>query len=451
MKILIVGCGKVGCKLAEQLQIENNDITVIDEVRQTVEMVTNQCDVMGIVGNGSDVEVLKHAGIEDADLLIAVTHSDELNLICCLIARKVGSCQTIARVRNPQYSSQISLIKEDLGLAMVINPEQAAADEIARVLKFPSAIRIDTFAKGKAELLSFRIPDTSEFDNITVMELCSSMNGDILICGIQRGEEIFIPDGGFEIKKKDIITFVSSPQNAERLFKTIKIKSNRVKDVLIVGGGEIAYYLAKRLINVGVHVKIIEKNPERCGALCDLLPEADIINGDGTDNQLLLEEGLEYASAFAALTNMDEENILLSLFAKSKSDAKLVTKINRIAYDEVISNLDLDTTIYPKNITSEIIIRFVRAKNKSIGSNIETMHRIMAGKAEALEFIVNEHSNVTGVSLEKLKLKKGLLVACITRGDKLIIPKGSDEILPGDAVVVVTADTGYKDISDILA
>ncbi len=451
MKIIIVGLGKVGIKLADRLSQENEyDVTVIDLRTDVVQSVTNDFDVMGVVGSGASIEILNEAGIQDADILIAVTGSDELNLLTCLVAKKTGNCQTIARVRKPEYSKEIGMLKDDLGLAMVINPEHTAASEMARVLRFPSAIDIDTFAKGRVEILKFRLDEDSVLHDLRISEMVRKLQCDVLVCGVEREDKVFIPDGNFVLKKGDFVSIVAAPHNGSTFFEKIGIKTNRVKNTMIVGGGDTAFYLAYQLLQKGIDVKIIEQKQERCDELCQLLPKATIIHGDGTDNRLLLEEGIEQAESFVALTNIDEENILLSLFAKSKTNGKLITKINRIAYDEVINNLDLDTTIYPKNITTEYILRFVRAKNNSLGSNIETMHYILDGKAEALEFKIGENSPVSGVPIGKLNLKKDILLACITRNGKVIIPRGKDIIEKGDLVIVVTATTGFTDITDIL-
>ena len=451
MNIIIVGCGKVGQKLVERLSIENeHNITVIDNNHEVVADVVSQYDIMGVTGSGTSLDTLTQAGIQEADILIAVTGSDEYNLLTCLIAKKSGKCKMIARVRNPEYSKEVHMFKEDLGLAMIINPELAAASEIARVLRFPSAIQIDTFAKGRVEILKFRVPEKSVLHNMRVADIVSKLNCDILVCGVERGDEVFIPGGNFVIQSDDLVSIVATFKNGSHFFKEIGIKTNRVKDTIIVGGGKTTVYLAYQLLQTGINVKIIEQNPKKCDFLCQKFPKATVVNGDGTDNKLLLEEGIEYAESFVALTNIDEENILLSLFAKSKNVGKLVTKINRIAYDEVISNLALDTTIYPKNITAEYIVRFVRAMKNSIGSNIETMHYILDGKAEALEFRINEDSPISNIPIQNLKLKKNIIIASITHKGQVIIPRGQDIIHPGDSVIIVTTNTGFKDISDIL-
>lgn len=451
MNIIIVGCGKVGQKIAEILSLEKeHNITVVDLNYSVVSTLTNEYDIMGVEGSGTSIESLTDAGIKNADVLIAITGSDEINIITCLLAKKLGNCKTIARVRKPEYRKEINLIKEELGLAMVINPELAAAAEIARLIRFPSAIQIDTFAKGRVEILKFKILEGSPLCDLKIADMSAKLKCEVLVCGVERGDEAVIPKGDFVLKEGDKISIVGSYENVTDFFKKIGFKSQTIKDTTIVGGGETAYYLAKQLITTGVSVKIIEKDPKRCEELCELLPKATIINGDGTDTRVLMEEGVENSGSFVTLINIDEENIMLSLFAKSKTEGKVITKINKIAYDEVINNLDLDAIIYPKNITAEYIVRFVRATNNSIGNNIETIHFILDGKAEALEFKIEKDSPVADITLEELNLKKDVLIACISRGTKVFMPRGKDMIKAGDNVVVVTTSSGFEDIRDIL-
>lgn len=450
MNIIIVGCGKVGEVLAEQLNDEGDNITVIDLDPKKVSMVMNRYDVMGVVGNGATHLTQQEAGITRADLLIAVTGSDELNLLCCLIAKKAGNCQTIARVRSPEYNSEAPFLKDELGLAMVINPEQAAAAEIARVLRFPSAIKIDTFARGKVELLKFRLPEKCPLAGLAVKEISTKLNCDVLICTIERGDDVYIAHGDFVFEEKDVISVIAAPRRASDFFRKIKYKTNSVRDVMIVGCGEIGQYLSELLLRSGISVKIIEKNARRCEDLCALLSDAVIINDDASDQNVLLEAGLAKTGAFVALTNLDEENILLSLFARNTANCKLVTKINRIDFGSVIKHLDLDTIIYPKNITSDTIIRYVRAKKNSIGSNVETLYNVIQGKVEAAEFIIKDGSPVVGIPIMKLKLKDGVLIAAILRDKKVIIPRGPDSIQVGDAVVIISNHLAVHDISDIL-
>lgn len=451
MNIIIVGCGKVGQTLAERLsREEGHNITVVDTKSSIIRELTGALDVIGVEGSGASLETLLEAGVKDADILIAVTNSDEVNLLTCFIANKSGDCGTIARVRKPEYGRELILFKEDLGLAMIINPEQAAAAEIARALRFPSAIQIDTFAKGRVEILKFRVSDDSILSGLSLAELRPKLGCNVLVCGVERGDEVFIPGGDFVIRSGDRLSFVSEIKSGTAFFKKIGIKTNKVRNAIIVGGSDTAFYLAKLLIQSGISVKIIEKDTARCEFLCQKLPKAVIVNGDGSDSSVLLEEGIESAESFVALTNIDEENILISLYARSRTKGKIITKINRIAFDDVINGLDLDTTICPKNITAENIVKFVRAKNNSIGSNIETMHMILGDKAEALEFRIREKTPLVGVPLEKLRLKDNTLIACINRGGTIINPCGKDTMEVGDTVIVVTAKIGFKDIRDIL-
>lgn len=451
MNIIVVGCGNVGKKIVEMLCLEKeHNITVVDTRSVPINALVNQFDVMGVLGSGTRLDTLTDAGVADADILIAVTASDEINLLTCLIARKSGHCQTIARVRNPEYGKEIHLFKEDLGLAMVINPERAAAAVIARNLRFPAAISIDTFAKGRVEILKFRIPEDSVLDNMKVADIVGKLGCDVLVCGVERENETFIPHGDFTLLGNDYISVLVPLKTEAAFFKKAGIKLGKVKNTIIVGGGETAVYLTKLLNESGIDVKIIERDEKRCDELCELLPKATIIHADGTDNRQLLEEGIEHTSSFVSLTNIDEENILLSMFAQTVTDGKLITKINRIAYDDVINRLDLGTTICPKNITAENIVRFVRSKRNSMGSNIETMHRILNGKAEALEFRINENSPVANIPLHSLNVSKSALVACIHRNGKIIIPRGSDVMMSNDTVIVVTTASGVNDITDIL-
>lgn len=450
MQIIIVGCGNVGATLTEQLSKEGHNITAIDIDSYRVETVANQFDVMGIVGNGASFSVQNEAGIGEADLMIAVTASDELNMLSCLIAKKAGGCSTIARVRNPIYNKEIAFIKEELGLSMVINPEYAAACEIARLLKFPSAIKVDTFAKGRVELLKCKINEGSVLHGRPLTYLSSGLHCEVLICTVQRGDEVFIPDGNFELQEKDVISVVASSRKANDFFKKIGMTTNRIKTCMIIGGGETTYYLAKQLLPMGIGIKIIEQSKERCNELSELLPQAMIIHGDGTERNLLQEEGLSKVHSFVSWTSMDEENIMLSLYAKSSSKAKTITKVHRIDYDKIIDSLDLGSVLYPKNITAEYILQYVRAMQNSIGSNVETLYQIIENKAEALEFRVNEQSELIGVPLKELRLKDNLLIACINRKGIVITPGGQDSIQMGDTVVVVTTNQGFNDLKDIL-
>lgn len=450
LSIIIVGCGKVGMTLIEQLSKEGHDITIIDKNAAKVQEMSNLYDIMGLVGNGASYSVQMEAGIENADLIIAVTASDELNLLCCTVAKQVGDCAAIARVRTPDYSKEAGYLREKLGLTMIINPELEASLETARILYLPTALEVNSFAHGQAEIVKFKIPEGNLLDGMTIATLGKSITNEILICAIEREGEVYIPGGNFQMAKADIVSFVAPRRHIRSFLKKIGFKTKQVKDAMIVGGGKASYYLAKQLIAMGIDVKIIEQNKERCEELSILLPEAIIINGDGTDEEVLREEGIEYAQAFIPLTDIDEENIMLTLHAKQVSNAKLITKINRSTFKNVISKLDLGSVIYPRYITSEAIIAYVRAKKNSTNSNIETLYHMFDNRAEAIEFRVDEPSSVTGIPLKDLMLKNDLLVSFIYRNGKVQIPSGLDTIEVGDTVMIVTTHTGLNNIQDII-
>lgn len=450
MQIIIVGCGKIGTTIAEQLSAEGHDIMIVDSDESVVKSLAARLDIMGVTGNGATHTVLAEAGVEEADLLIAVTESDELNLLCCMVGKKAGAGHTIARVRNPEYNQDIGFIKSELGLAMTINPEYAASYEMARLLRLPSAIEIDTFARGRVELLEYKIPEGNVLAGKSLVDVGKNIKSDVLICAVERNEDVFIPNGSFVLNAGDVISIVASTGNARDFFKKVGCNVNGVKDTLIVGGGTIAYYLAKQLIPLGIKVKIIEKEYARCEELSSVLPEAVIIHGDATDKDVLLEEGIENCTSFVSLTGIDEENVFLSLYAKSVSNAKIVTKINRISFDDIIEKFDLGSLIYPKNITAEYIVRYARALQNSYGSNVETLYKIIHGEAEALEFLVRDESAMTGITLEELDIKNGVLLACIIRYGKVIIPNGKSTLMKNDSVIVVTTITGMQNLEDIL-
>ena len=450
LSIIIVGCGKVGMTLIEQLSKEGHDITIIDKNAAKVQEMSNLYDIMGLVGNGASYSVQMEAGIENADLIIAVTASDELNLLCCTVAKQVGDCAAIARVRTPDYSKEAGYLREKLGLTMIINPELEASLETARILYLPTALEVNSFAHGQAEIVKFKIPEGNLLDGMTIATLGKSITNEILICAIEREGEVYIPGGNFQMAKADIVSFVAPRRHIRSFLKKIGFKTKQVKDAMIVGGGKASYYLAKQLIAMGIDVKIIEQHKERCEELSILLPEAIIINGDGTDEEVLREEGIEYAQAFIPLTDIDEENIMLTLHAKQVSNAKLITKINRSTFKNVISKLDLGSVIYPRYITSEAIIAYVRAKKNSTNSNIETLYHMFDNRAEAIEFRVDEPSSVTGIPLKDLMLKNDLLVSFIYRNGKVQIPSGLDTIEVGDTVMIVTTHTGLDNIQDII-
>lgn len=450
LNIIIVGCGNIGVTLAERLSAEGHYITMIDKSAESIKAVTDAYDVMGMVGNGSSYNVLIEAGIENADLIIAVTDSDELNLLCCTVAKKVGRCAAIARVRTPDYVDELPYLRSRLEISMIINPDLEAAREIARLLRLPSAISINSFARGHVEMVKFKLPDKCILCNKSLMQLHDVLSG-VLICGVERGEELTIPGGSFVFKAGDIVSFVAPTKNTQIFFKKISIETKAVASTMIVGGGRTSYYLAKMLIDEGIKVKIVERDEARCSYLAENLDDAMIFCGNAANENLLLESGITNVGSFISLTDADEENILLSLYAKKTTEAKIITKIDKTNFKEVIAGLDMDSVVYPRYLITESIIAYARAKHNSLGSgNIETLYSVFDGRAEAIELLVDQ-AEVVDTPLMKMNLKKDMLIACINRGGNIFIPSGNDCLMMGDTAIIVTKHQGFDEISDILA
>lgn len=450
-RIIVVGAGKVGKTITKRLTDEGHNLVVIDKSESKLEELSNQCDCMLLTGSGASHKTLEEAGITDSDLLIAVTDSDELNLLCCTIAKQFNpDISTIARVRNPDYGNEIPYLMNRLAIDRIINPEYEAAVDAARLLFLPAAISINSFAHGTAEIVKIEIPDGSILDEKSVAYLGKNITNDLVIVGVERDGELTIPNGDFVLKSGDVISFVSSRKVCLQFLKKIGFNSRSVHNTMIIGGGKSAYYLADQLLKSGIYVKIIEKSHARCEELSVLLPKAMIINGDGTESGVLEEAGIATTDALVALTGIDEENIMLTLHAKQVSKAKVVTKINRITFTKVINNLNLGSVIYPKYITAENIITYVRAKQASIGSNVETMYQLQDGQAEAIEFKVKDTPSINGIPLKDLKLRTGVIVSFIIHDGQLIIPTGTDCISEGDSVMIVTSHKGFTELTDIL-
>lgn len=450
LNIIIAGCGKVGITLIDQLSKEGHYITVIDKNSTKLQTLSNNYDVMTVCGNGASYSVQREAGIESADLIIAVTDSDELNLLCCTVASRSGKCSAIARVRTPDYSIEANYLKNRLGLARIINPELEAANEVTRILSLPTALDVTPFAHGQVEMVKIKIPENSFLDNMEIQNISKNISTDFLISAVERNGEVFIPSGSFILKSGDIMSVVAARRDILSTLKKMNFKSTPIKNTLIIGGGKVAYYLAKQLLNIGFDVKIIEQDRERCEELSILLPKAIIINGDGTDEDLLKEEGIQNCDSFVPLTGIDEENIMLTLYANKVSNAKAVTKINRINFTNVIAGLDLGSVVYPRFLTSEAIIAYVRAMKNSMNSGIETLSHLFNQRVEAIEFKIKEAPAVTNIPLIDLKLKNNLLICVINRNGRVFIPSGQDCFMDGDSVVLVTTHRGFNDINDIL-
>lgn len=452
MKIIIVGDGKVGMTLTEYLAREGYDVMVIDNNPKIIQNVVNTYDVMGISGNGANYDTLIEAGAARADLLIAATSSDEVNVLSCLMAKKIGTKHTIARVRNPEYARQLVFIREELGLSMVVNPEFEAAREIARILRFPSAIKLDCFSKGRVDLAEIRLPEGGHLAGQRLADLYKVCKEKILVCAVQRGDEVIIPNGDFALAAGDRIHITGSHGALASFFKAIGMFKQKSKHIIIIGGGKIAFYLAQQMADVGVDMKIIEQDETRCLELSEKLPRATIINGDGTDRSTLLEEGLESSDACVVLTGIDEENIIVSLYAQSLGVNKVVTKIDRISFADMVESVGIDTFITPKFIVANRIVRYVRSMQNSGGSTVKTLYKIVNNKAEALEFAVTQNCHYLNTPFKKLKMKKGMLIASIMRHGRVIIPGGDDHLEAGDSVIIITATGGYvKHLEDIFA
>ncbi len=450
MKIVVTGCGKTGLSLVKQLVAEGHEVTVVDKNAERLKIALSNLDVMSVPGDGVSSATLKTAGIEAADLLIAVMDSDEMNLLSCVIAQKVTSCKTIARVRNPIYNSEIQFLKKELGISMIFNPEMTAGEEIARIFNFPYATKIDVFSNRKVEMVHFRIKFDSLLSQLPIYDIRAKYRCEVLVCTVTRGEKTIIPDGNVILQEGDQVGIVGARKDINDFFKTFGGGSKKVPDAMLVGGGKIGYFLGKRLIESGIRVKIVESNKERCEFLAGELPEADIIYGDGTDKNLLMEEGLANTSGFAALTSIDEENILLSLFAIDNVK-KTITKINRINFDEVVDRLNLDTIVNPNKLSNEMIVQFIRSAEYTRDSAIENYRKLGENEAEALEFVVKAGAKVVDIPLMQLQTKKNTLICSIMRDGQVIIPSGRDSIQVGDRVIIVHADSEIHNIDDILA
>ena len=448
MNIIIVGVGNVGGTLAEQLSQEDHKITVVDTKEELVQEISDTYDVFGVVGTGSSINVLEDANIDDCDLFIAVTGNDEMNLLACLIAKSRGVKNLISRVGNPEYGREIGLIKSTLGLTMVINPHAASAREMATLLNLPLALNVDIFPKSRVEIISYKLQADTPLCDMTLREFGEKYNSEILIPVVERDDEVIIPDGDFKMQVGDIISVLASIDVAHEFFKSLGISVNGASNAMLVGGGRTSVYLTKILTSMGVEVKIIEQEEARCEKLSDILDNATIIHGDATDKNLLTEEGIEDVDAFIANTSFDEENIMLALYAKSVSDCKVITKVHRTSYDEIIDSLDIGSVVYPKYIVAERILRFVRSQMQN-DSGILSLYQLNDNRVEAIEFEVPEDAAFIDKPLSEIKVKKGIIIGCVTHENKSTIATGSTFIHAGDKIVILTTEKGFHDVHEI--
>ncbi len=451
MKIIIVGCGKIGVTLISSLVEEGHDVTAIDNNPDVISQITNLYDVMGVCGNGVDCEVLESASAPDAELLVSTTDSDEFNMLACFLARKMGTHHTIARIRTPQYNDQsLGFMREHLNLSMVINPEYLAAKELYLLLRLPSAAKIETFSAKNFEMVELKLKADSMLDGLALSTLRSKFTAQFLVCAVERENEAYIPDGNFVLKSGDKIALAANHSEISKLLKEMGILHKKARNIMLLGGSRTSYYLAKMLTAAGNKVTIIERDRNICEELCDKLPKATIINGDGANQELLLEEGLRSLDAFVTLTGIDEENILLSSFAATMGVPKVITKINRDELIPLAERWGLDSFVSPKKTISDVVISYARALENSQGSSVESLYKMMDEKVEVLEFIVKPDFPQLNITFKDLKTKKDTLIAAIMRNRKIIIPSGSDFLMSGDKVIVIAANQRINNLSDIL-
>lgn len=451
MNIIVIGCGKIGATILASLAAEGHDVVAVDINPELITEITNIHDVIGVCGNGADHDVLGEAGAANAELLVAATGSDELNLLSCFLAKKMGTEHTIARVRNPEYNDKsLGFMKKHLDLAMTINPERLAAHELYNILKLPSAVKIETFSRRNFEMIEIRLKPDSKLDGLPIIEMRNKFEAKFLICAVQRGDEAYIPDGNFILKAGDKIGITAAPTEILKLLKELTILQKQARNIMILGGSRTSYYLAKRLTAAGSSVTIIERDRKICEELCEALPKAVIINADGAQQEILLEEGLNSLDAFVSLTGIDEENILIASFAQSQNVPTVIAKVNRDELIPLSEHWGLDCIVSPKKLICDVLVQYARALQNSADSSVETLYKLMDDKVEALEFTVKSDSKMINIPFRDLKTKSNTLIAGIMRDRKPIIPSGEDMLLPGDKVVVFAANQRINSLSDIL-
>ena len=449
MKIIVIGDGKVGRTIVQHTCQEGHELVVIDTNPDAVEQVVQKYDVMGICGNGASYDIQKSAGVDKHSLVIAATESDETNILSCLIAKKLGAKSTIARVRSFEYMNQVNIIQKDLGITMTINPEQESANEIAKILKFPEALHVESFS-NQVDLVELFIPEDNPLVGLSLIDVSKKYNIKVLICAVQRDDDVFIPSGTFTLQAKDKIHVTASRSDLKSFINKTGLFEEKIKDVMIIGGGKISVYLATELLKNKYNVKIIDNDHDRCVELSELLPKATIIHGDGSDQQVLHDEGLQQADALVCITGIDEENIIVSMYAYKLGVQKIITKISKISFVGLMESISMASVIAPQEITATKIVSYVRALNNSRGSNIKTLHKLINNQVEALEFIAKEDKDLIDVPLKDLKLKENTLIAAIVRDGRVIYPSGMDCIKVNDNVIVVTTNQFLDDLNDIL-
>lgn len=452
MRILVVGDGKVGHTLAESLTAEGHDVVMIDRDEETLQHCEDTLDVMCVRGNGANAKTLIEADVATADIVISATTSDETNMLCCLIAKRLGAKYTIARIRDPEYNESLTLLQRELGIDLTINPERATAMEISRLLRFPFASNIEPFAKGLVEMVEFRAQEHDKIIDAPLKEIAIRMPNipRVLYAAVERDGEVFIPNGDFIIRAGDRVHVAGEMATITEYFRFLGRNTIRIKKVMLLGGGRISYYLAKMIVPMGIHVSIIEIDPEKAAELSEMLPNVDVILGDGTDQELLEQEGLQESDAFVTLCDRDEENLMTGLYAARQGVPKIIVKNTRVAYEDILSELGLDSMVSPRAITCNSLLRYVRARANGDGASVERLYRLVDGKAEALEFIARAGDPYIGIPLKNLHIRRNTLVAVIVRGNKVIVPFGNDHIEDGDRVVIMACESGISDLNEVI-
>lgn len=452
MKILVVGDGKVGHTLAVNLTREGHDITMIDRDDEVLQKAEDTLDALCIRGNGANAKTLIDAGVDKADIVIAATASDETNMLCCLIAKRLGAKYSIARIRDPEYNESLTLLQRELGIDMTINPERATALEISQLLRFPFASNIESFAKGQVEMVEFRVQPGDAMADIPLKSL-SALRPDmprVLYAAVDRDGRVIIPNGDFVIEAGDKVHVCGDMVTITQYFRYLGKNAIRIRNVMLLGGSRISYYLARLIVPMGIHVVMTEINPEKADYLSEALPHVDVILGDGTDQELLEQEGLSTMDAFIALGDRDEENLMTGLFASRQGVPKVIVKNNRIIYADIMSDMGLDSMVSPKDITCNTILRYVRARANRTGTSVEKLYRLVDGKAEALEFVAKKGEPYIGIPLRDLTMRKDTLVAVIVRKGKVIVPFGNDHIDEGDHVIIIANENGLSDLNEVI-
>lgn len=448
MKIIVIGCGKIGKTIIEHVSKEGHSLVIVDNNREKVEELIERYDVMGVVGNGASLDIQEEAGVKSADLVIAVTPEDEINILASMVAKKLGASSTIARVRNPEYLRQTKLMQEELGLSMVVNPEQETADEIINMVNLPSLLKLEPFAKGKVNLVEILVEENNPLIGETLITMSKKIKTKVLICAIQRASHVIIPNGNFKIEQGDRLSITANASSLVTFLKELNLIKSPLKNIMIIGGGKISYYLAKELSNKKYHIKLIEMNKNRAEEMAEALPKVDVICGDGTDHDLLIEEGIEASDACIALTNVDEENIIVSMYATRLKIKKVIAKIKRNSFLTMVNDLGIASIVSPKDIVASKIISYIRALSNKRGSNVLTLYKLVNNQVEALEFDAKKKEKFYNKPLKDLNIKENCLIACIIRDGNVLIPSGNDYIQLNDRVLVVTTHQQFDDLMD---